>query len=116
MHSVTIHHFYDSAGNHLGVYGGCKEQDDVVTVDIIDIDRYKRYVGIVYKTDANMDTLDANMEMLFNGFAWYYAQYCKIQPTCEYYKTAEEVARKHNYGLWKYEHIAPWDYRKSKKK
>lgn len=43
-----------------------------VSVKVMDTDRYGRTVGIV-----NVNATSLNEELLKNGMAWYYAQYCK---------------------------------------
>lgn len=73
-------------------------------------DRYKRILAIVY-VDANKQSL--NELLLKNGYAWHYKQYNNWVS----YSYLEENARKMKKGLWKdKDPIAPWDFRKTKKK
>jgi endonuclease YncB( thermonuclease family) len=55
-----------------------------VRVDIIDIDRYKRMVGIVYLNDRNI-----NLEMVKEGWAWAYREYLQRPYASEYLDTEE---------------------------
>ncbi|MCA6069578.1 MAG: thermonuclease family protein [Endomicrobium sp.] len=50
-----------------------------ITVDVIDIDRYKRSVGGVF-----LDDLDTNREMIENGYAWVYSRYMKLPEKSEW--------------------------------
>ena len=77
-----------------------------VDVDVIDIDKYQRSVGVVKFDDKIL-----NEEILKAGFAWYYAQYCKAA-FCENWQELEQTARNNKVGLWSDVHAqAPWDYR-----
>lgn len=80
-----------------------------IKVEVRDIDRYGRTVGIIWV----QDTLNVNLELLKAGLAWHYKQYDK---TPEYAK-AEENAREKKLGLWKQPNaIAPWEFRRLRKK
>jgi micrococcal nuclease len=78
-----------------------------VKVDIIDIGRYKRMVGIVY-----LDGRDINLEMVRGGWAWAYREYLD-RPYASVYLNAEKEARDKRSGLW-YERNPqpPWEFRK----
>lgn len=77
-----------------------------VTVDILDIDRYDRIVGIVY-----VDSTVLNEELLSAGYAWHYKQY----DNSIRYASLESDARQHKRGLWEdSKAVAPWDFRKTK--
>lgn len=78
-----------------------------VRVDIIDIDRYKRMVGIVY-----LNGKDINLEMVRGGWAWAYREYLD-RPYASIYIEAEKEARDKKAGLWKERNPQPpWDFRK----
>jgi micrococcal nuclease len=78
-----------------------------VKVDIIDIDRYKRMVGIVY-----LDSGDINLEMVKKGWAWAYREYLKGSYASEYLD-AEKEARAKKLGLWKQANPQPpWEFRR----
>jgi endonuclease YncB( thermonuclease family) len=63
----------------------------VVRVEVIDVDRYKREVGRIYLGERFI-----NMEMVRDGFAWRYVNYEKPGE----FTAAEADAREHRRGLW----------------
>ena len=58
-------------------------------VKIINKDKYKRVVGIVY-----CNAINVNEKLVENGFAWAYREYSKD------YVALENKARKNTMGLW----------------
>ena len=79
----------------------------VVRVEVIDIDRYKREVGRIYRGDRFV-----NMEMVRDGFAWRYPQYDKASE----FTAAETDAREHRHGLWVDPNpTPPWEWRRAKR-
>ncbi len=84
-----------------------KISDKKVRVDIIDIDRYKRMVGIV-----NLNGRNINLEMVKEGWAWAYREYLE-RPYASEYLDAEKEARDKRLGLWQqYNPRPPWEFRK----
>lgn len=84
-----------------------------VTVDYNKQDRYGRTVGkvLVYGVDANL-------EQVKRGLAWFYKKYQNEQPLQDRlnYLHAQEAAEESKVGIWvETNPIAPWDFRKSKK-
>jgi endonuclease YncB( thermonuclease family) len=78
-----------------------------VKVEIVDIDRYRRMVGIVYESGVNI-----NREMVKDGYAWAYRKYLSSPYASEYIRDEEE-ARNKRLGLWKQANpIPPWEYRR----
>jgi len=78
-----------------------------VRVDIIDIDRYRRMVGIV-----RLDSRSINLEMVREGWAWAYRQYLD-RPYASEYLGAENEARTKRLGLWQQLNPQPpWEFRK----
>ena len=78
-----------------------------VRVVIIDIDRYKRMVGIVYLESRNI-----NIEMIREGWSWAYREYLD-RPYASQYLDAEKEARNKRLGLWKQGNPQPpWEFRK----
>lgn len=70
-------------------------------------DRYGRKLGVVYVGDK-----DINLQMVKDGYAWHYKQFCKAEPTAE----AEANARKLKVGLWAEPNpVEPWNFRKERK-
>lgn len=78
-----------------------------VRIDVMDIDRYKRLVSIVWMGSRNI-----NSEMVADGWAWAYRQYLDAPYSSEYVNL-EQKAREKRLGLWK-EHNPqpPWEFRK----
>lgn len=71
-------------------------------------DRYGRVLGVVMVNGVNV-----NKEILKAGLAWHYKQYDKSQEFAD----IESQARKKKIGLWAEKNpIAPWEFRKMKKK
>ena len=84
-----------------------KVKDAVVTVKVMDIDRYKRMVSVVMLGNRNI-----NKEMVAEGHAWAYKQYLKTPYRSEFIE-AEGQARAKKLGLWKQDNpLPPWEFRK----
>ena len=78
-----------------------------VRVVIIDTDKYKRMVGIVYLESRNI-----NLEMIWEGWAWAYREYLD-RPYASQYLDAEKEARNKRLGLWRQGNPQPpWEFRK----
>lgn len=78
-----------------------------VKLVVMDKDRYKRMVGIIY-----LDDREINKEMVTEGLAWAYRQYLD-RPHASEYIPIEERARKEKRGLWKQSNPQPpWEFRK----
>lgn len=79
-----------------------------IRVDILDIDKYKRMVGIIWLNDRNI-----NREMVQEGHAWAYRKYLKT-PYASEFIGLEEQARSERKGLWKDNNpTPPWEFRKT---
>jgi micrococcal nuclease len=82
----------------------------IVDVKPIDTDRYGCTVGIVTVYGRSL-----NKELVRNGYAWVYKQYCK-ESFCSEWLKIEGIARKAGAGLWiEPKPIPPWDWRRAKK-
>jgi endonuclease YncB( thermonuclease family) len=82
-----------------------------VSVEIIDIDQYKRAVAVI-----RYGGRDINREMVSEGMAWAYRQYLQGSYTSEYIRS-EEYARSQRIGLWHGRNPQPpWEFRRSQKK
>jgi micrococcal nuclease len=78
-----------------------------VRLDVMDVDRYKRAVCVVW-----VDGREINREMVLEGLAWAYKQYLD-RPHASEYLRAEEQARSERRGLWKqYNPVPPWEFRR----
>lgn len=73
-------------------------------------DQYGRLVGKVF-----LKGRDYSLDMIRNGMAWCYEQYCDDPG----YREAQEAARREGRGLWAVERrgggapVPPWEYRRS---
>lgn len=74
-----------------------------VGVDVKDTDQYGRTVGVVYK-----DNLNVNLQMVKNGYAWWYKKYAPFNDDLE---LAQKHARADKLGLWaEPDPIPPWEW------
>lgn len=79
----------------------------MVTIDVKDIDRYGRTVGIVWTTDS----INVNLALLRSGLAWHY----KMFDRTDEFAQAEHLARINKIGLWKQPNaVPPWEFRRKK--
>jgi len=98
--------FWKKSREALADYVAGKE----VTVEEVDIDRYKRIVGQVYVGD-----LWVNGALVRGGYAYVYPRYVTTERLYEF----EEEARESQAGIWKLpesERVKPWEWRKQKRK
>ncbi len=80
-----------------------------VRIGIMDVDRYRRMVAVLYLGDK-----DINREMVREGWAWAYREYLHA-PYASEYIDAEREARSNHLGLWKQMNPQPpWEFRKKK--
>ncbi|ARU04725.1 nuclease [Comamonas serinivorans] len=90
------------------------------------VDRYKRSICTVWVAPASSPegpkTLDAGLNLITLGLAWWYRDYAKEQSPQErgQYEFAETEARAKKAGLWSQlgtaeEPVAPWEWRKSRR-
>ena len=78
-----------------------------VKVDILDIDKYKRMVGIIWLDDRNI-----NLEMISEGYAGAFIEYLKPPYRSPFIK-AEHVAKSSRRGIWSLpDYERPRDFRK----
>lgn len=78
-----------------------------VRLDIIDIDKYRRMVGIIW-----LDSRNINLEMISEGYAEAYVEYLK-QPYRSQFITAEREAKSARRGIWSLpDYERPRDFRK----
>lgn len=82
-----------------------------VSIQVQDIDRYGRAVGIVTTQDGTV----LNRELLANGMAWLYTKYCR-NSVCRDWKAVEQKAKRARVGLWSDTYaVAPWQYRQAQR-
>jgi micrococcal nuclease len=81
-----------------------------VRVEVDDMDRYGRSVGVVYCEGRNV-----NMEMVEGGWAWAYVNRF-ARPQIGDYVDAERQARSTRAGLWRQKNPEPpWEFRRDTK-
>src|SRR5690606_26039875 len=79
----------------------------IVSMNVKDIDRYGRTVGIVWAPDS----INVNLELLREGLAWHY----KFFDQSEEFAQAEHLAKQHKKGLWVQGNaVPPWEYRRKR--
>jgi endonuclease YncB( thermonuclease family) len=80
-----------------------------VRVVLKEKDQYQRWVGRGFLPDGR----DLSLEMVKAGMAWHFKKYSADAAL----SSAEEEARSNKRGLWQMpDPMAPWDFRKSKRK
>jgi micrococcal nuclease len=78
-----------------------------VKLDIMDVDRYKRMVGIIWEDGRNI-----NLEMVKEGFAEAYIEYLR-EPYRQQFIRVEKEARASKRGVWALpEYERPKDFRR----
>lgn len=78
-----------------------------VRMDILDIDKYRRMVGMVWLDDRNID-----LEMVREGYAEAFIEYLK-PPYRSQFLEAEKEALSHKRGIWSLsDYERPRDFRK----
>lgn len=93
----------DEAKNALEI----KIEGKQVKLDILDIDKYRRMVGIIYLGGRNI-----NLEMIYEGYAEAFIEYLK-EPYKKVFLEAEREARSAKKGIWPLpECERPRDFRK----
>ena len=81
---------------------------DGVILQITGVEKWGRTLAWLYTPSG----LCINSEMVRQGAAWYYEQFCKNNKTLRMY---HDVAQKNRWGLWSQKNPqAPWDYRRGK--
>ena len=81
-----------------------------VRVETVDVDRYGRIVGTVYRM---RDGVELNAALVAVGYAWWYRQYA---PHDTRLQKLEEQARRADRGLWgRSDPVAPWNWRRGER-
>jgi endonuclease YncB( thermonuclease family) len=76
-------------------------------------DRYGRIVGDVHLADPLAGDRNINIEMVRDGYAWWYRSYA---PKSKWLEEAETEARNERRGLWRDKNPEPpWEFRKKKR-
>lgn len=96
--------YYQVAKNYLATAVHNKN----VRVEVQSKDRYQRTVGIIWHNNTNI-----NLNLIQQGLAWHYTDFDKSQS----FANAQEKAKTAKINIWsKKKPVAPWEFRKSKKR
>lgn len=80
-----------------------------VRVEVKSNDSYGRVVGVLSR-----GTVNVNEELIRQGAAWVYSQYCR-EAICGEWRELETAARSQHLGLWHERRpTAPWKWRRRK--
>ena len=86
-------------------------QNKLVRVQITDIDRYGRCVGVIYRLRKNV-----NETLVKQGGAWVYEEYIRDKQHLNHMLNLQNQAKKAKKGLWKASRpVRPSVYRKQQK-
>lgn len=81
--------------------------DAMTEIIPFDTDKYGRIVALIIYQGHTI-----NAQMLTQGHAWVYAQYCRAR-FCKEWRKLEKAAQQNNMGLWQdADAISPWEWRK----
>lgn len=84
----------------------------LVRIQITDVDRYGRCVGVIYRFRRNV-----NEELVIRGAAWVYEEYIKDPKQRKHMLSLQEKAKRNKKGLWRGTRpIRPSQYRKQRGK
>ena len=67
----------------------------------VEKDRYGRTVAEVYVKDSKSTTINLNVQMVRDGYAWHYERYSGNCPLGSEFAIAQEAAQKEGAGIWK---------------
>ena len=110
LYGVDTPESHQDFGNKANQFTSSLVFGKQVRVTQEDIDRYGRVVGVVY-----VGSTCANEEIVKNGFAWVYRQYCG-KPFCSDWLRYETDARKKGIGLWSQSNpTPPWKFRRAER-
>ena len=85
-------------------------KNKLIRVQITDVDRYGRCVGVIYRRRKNV-----NEELVKQGAAWVYEDYIKNAQHRKYLLSLQDKAKKQKKGLWQAKNpVRPDVYRKQK--
>ena len=84
-----------------------------VNIKTVETDQYGRLVAIVTVKNEN---ISLNAQLVRQGYAWYYPQYCRSGAFCKTLKGLEQQAREQKLGLWREPNpTPPWEFRRNAK-
>jgi micrococcal nuclease len=80
-----------------------------------DRDKYGRVVAEIYIPRGRGDEeIPINAMMINSGNAYYYSQYSKnCAENAKIYTNLQKEAQEKKIGVWKYNGLKPWEYRKA---
>lgn len=85
-------------------------QGKKVDVEYNERDRYGRIVGKLLQ-----DGHDMNLQQIKEGYAWHYPFKKEELSKLDFaiYHTAEQTAKQKQLGLWAFDAVPPWEYKKN---
>lgn len=87
-------------------------KDKLYSLDVRYKDKYGRYVAVLF--DENGIALQE--DLIRNGFAWVYPQFCEDIILCVGWQHVQEEAVNSRQGLWQEKNpLSPWDYKHGRK-
>jgi micrococcal nuclease len=90
---------------------------DTILMIPVERDRYGRTVAELFVLSEGKPEIGINGELVKRGLARHYAQYSQNCPNRQAIETAESYAQRQRAGMWREGRaIAPWDWRKGKRK
>ncbi|MDZ4163802.1 MAG: thermonuclease family protein [Smithellaceae bacterium] len=100
--------FGDEAHHYLSVL----IEGKTVRLEILEIDRYRRMVSVVW-----LDGRNINLEMIMAGLAEAYTEYLTQKPLRQRFLHSQEEARERRLGIWSQggSYERPGDFRKRQK-
>lgn len=108
LHGVDAPEKNQDYGSRARQYAAELVFGKLVELEVKDIDRYGRTVGIIYLADGR----SLNEELVGAGFAWHYKAYSQDPRLAE----LEQAARQARRGLWAGANpIPPWEFRKGRR-
>ena len=80
-----------------------------VIVKVMDTDRYGRSVAMIYLYGG----MAVSVDIVGDGHAWVYPQYCKVKNFCDALTEVEGEAKAEKVGIWADPNpVPPWEWRK----
>ncbi len=106
LHGIDAPEKRQAFGTRARQYAGNLAHEKLVRVEVKNLDRNGRTVGVVILPDGR----DLSHELVRAGFAWWFEKYARNDRKLE---CLEQEARAAQRGLWAdASPVAPWEYRR----
>lgn len=111
LYGIDAPELAQTGGDAAKVFTSSRAFLKEVRVEVLSTDNYGRSVALVTLPDGSL----LNEELVRNGQAWVYGEYCTI-PSCVAWRALEARARAQKIGIWRESKPQPpWVWRKKKK-